>query len=77
MTILGRVQNGVIILEGDAALPEGTAVVVSYATVPPKATAGKPRIKLPLVRTGEPGTVHLTNQQIADILDDEDAASRR
>jgi hypothetical protein len=76
MTIPGRVQNGVVVLDGDAALPEGAAVVVSYSTAPLK-PAGKTRVQVPLVRTGEPGTVHLTNQQIAEILDDQDAASRR
>lgn len=74
MTIPGRVQNGVVVLEGNSALPEGAVVVVSY-TAPLKKPEHTSRIEVPLVRTGEPGTVHLTNQQIAEILDDEDAAS--
>lgn len=35
------------------------------------------RLKFPLIRTGKPGTLHLTNQQIAEILDDQDAAAGR
>jgi hypothetical protein len=77
MTIPGRVQNGVVILDGDSALPEGAVVVVSYTAPSAKPVAGKSRIEVPLVRTGTPGVVHLTNQQIAEILDEEDAASRR
>jgi hypothetical protein len=77
MTIPGRVQNGVVILEGDSTLPEGAVVSVYCPTAAPPSSAGKVRIQLPLVRTGEPGTVHLTNQRIAEILDEEDVAPRR
>ena len=69
----GRVQNGVVILEGGPVLPEGTAVTVCYASRPP---VGKKRIQVPLVRTGQPGSVHLTGDQIAAILDQEDVSPR-
>jgi hypothetical protein len=39
--------------------------------------AQKRRIEMPLVRTGQPGTVKLTAQRIAEILDEEDASPRR
>jgi hypothetical protein len=78
MEIPGRVQNGVVVLEGGAVLPEGTAVTVHFAgpgVVGP--SVGKQRIQVPLVRTGQPGSVNLTGELIAEILDAEDAASRR
>jgi hypothetical protein len=78
MVISGHVQNGVVVLDGNLALPEGAAVVVSYpAPEPIKPAGGNRRVEVPLVRTGQPGSVNLTNQQIADILDEEDAAPRR
>ena len=77
MVIPGRVHNGVVVLEGDPALPEGAAVTVTYPALP-KATPAvqKRRIEVPLVRTGEPGSVALTGPQIAEILDREDASAR-
>lgn len=78
MVITGHVQNGVVVLEGDVALPEGAAVVVSYSALTTMSPAGKDRrIQTPLVRTGQPGSVNLTGRRIAEILDEEDAASRR
>jgi hypothetical protein len=78
MTIPGRVHNGVVILEGGSALPEGAAVTISYpATSEPKPVRAKRRIEVPLVRTGRPGTVHLTGERIATLLDEDDAAPRR
>ena len=74
----GHVHNGVVVLEGEAELPEGAEVVVSYLgpTAMPT-TAEKKRIQVPLVRTGQPGSVHLTGARIAEILDEEDAAPGR
>ena len=76
MVVLGRVQNGVVVLEGDSALPEGAVVAVSFG-VPPATSANgeKRRIQVPLVRTNQPGSVNLTGQRIAEIMDEEDAAS--
>jgi hypothetical protein len=78
MEIPGRVHNGVVVLEGGPALPEGAAVTVCYPA--PSATTPaveKRRIEVPLVRTGQPGTVHLSGERIAEILDEEDASPRR
>jgi hypothetical protein len=62
----------------EAALPEGAAVSVTYpALLKAKSAAAKRRIQVPLVRSGEPGSVHLTGARIAEILDAEDASSRR
>lgn len=78
MELNGLVQNGVIVLTGGLSLPEGTPVTVSCslepASQPPRE---KKRVQLPLVRTGEPGTLHLTNERIAEIFDEEDVASSR
>jgi hypothetical protein len=52
MTIPGRVENGVVKLEGGPPLPEGAAVSVTYpATDEPKPPREKRRIEVPLVRT--------------------------
>jgi hypothetical protein len=78
MTVSGRVQNGVVILEGAVALPEGALVSVTYSGANGAAAAPmKQRIEVPLVRTGEPGTLMLTGERIAQILDEEDASPRR
>jgi hypothetical protein len=78
MEVPGRVQNGVVVLQAGTVLPEGAAVTVHYpASVVRPPSVGKKRIHVPLVRTGEPGTVNLTSERIAEILDKEDAAPRR
>jgi hypothetical protein len=78
MELHGLVQNGVIVLSAGVSLPEGTPVTVSCILEPglPPATEKK-RVQLPLVRTGEPGSLHLTNERIAEIFDEEDVASSR
>jgi hypothetical protein len=50
MVVIRRVQNGMVVLEGESALPEGAVVTVSYGESPAKqATVGKTRIQVPLV----------------------------
>lgn len=76
MVVLGHVKNGVVVLDGDPALPEGAVVAVSYQLPPvTNGSGGKHRIQVPLVRTNQPGSVNLTGHRIAEILDEEDAAS--
>lgn len=78
MELHGRVHNGVVVLEGDPALPEGAAVTVTYPRRGERPPGGsKRRIDVPLVRSGRPGSVNLTGERVAQILDDEDAASGR
>ncbi|OLD57304.1 MAG: hypothetical protein AUI54_03240 [Acidobacteria bacterium 13_1_40CM_2_56_5] len=70
MTIKGRVQRGVIILQEGVTLPEGTEVIVSCepgSITKPK--QGK-RVEFPLVRSNHPGTLHLTSERVAELLDD-------
>ena len=77
MEILGRVHHGAVILDDGICLPEGAAVRVLYpAPAEPEPVVRGRRIRVPLVRTGQPGTLHLTGQRIAEILDDEDASPR-
>jgi hypothetical protein len=76
MVIPGRVHNGVVILEGASALPEGAAVTVTYSANVRPATS-KRRIQVPLVPTDQPGSVQLTGERIAEIMDEEDASPRR
>jgi hypothetical protein len=77
MEIQGRVHHGAVILENGICLPEGAAVCVVYP-LPNKTPPGtKKRIELPLVHCDRPGSVPLTNQRIAEILDAEDTAPRR
>ena len=78
MNISGRVQNGVVVLEGSSALPEGATVTVTFPALSEIAQAEKKRhLQFPLVQTGEPGTLDLTNSRIAEILDEEDTSSAR
>jgi hypothetical protein len=77
MIIPGRVHNGVVILEGGPALPEGAAVSVSYpASGGSTPVWEKQRIQVPLVRSERPGSIQLTSGRIAEILDQEDASPR-
>lgn len=76
MTVKGRVQHGVIILPEGVTLPEGTEVIVSCepgSTAQPK--PGK-RVEFPLVRSKHPGTLQLTAERVAQLLDEQDVPSR-
>lgn len=78
MELHGLVQNGVIVLSGGLSLPEGTPVTVSCSLEPGSRPATeRKRIEFPLVRTGTPGTWNLTNEQIAEILEEEDIAAMK
>ena len=73
MTHTGHILNGVVVLDGNPILPEGATVTVTLPEHVPSVVP-KHRIQVPLVRTSQPGTLHLTNAQIGEILDEEDAA---
>lgn len=76
MDVPGRVQDGVVVLDGSASLPEGAAVRVTLRAEPViRVAKNQKRVEFPLVRSSAPGSVHLTNEIIADILDAEDASS--
>jgi len=76
MEIPGRVQNGVVVLEGGSTLPEGMAVSVVPRVSPVIRVAKQQRrVLLPLVPSENPGSVDLTGERIAEILDEQDAPS--
>lgn len=79
MELHGRVQNGVVVIEGHSILPEGTPVVVSDRTTPAtpviRVSKHPKRVEFPLVPSLEPGSLHLTGEMIAEILDADDMAS--
>ena len=77
MVVHGHVHNGVVVLEPGAALPEGAAVSVTFPAQPAsKVAAEKRRIQVPLVHTDKPGTVALSGERIAEVMDAEDASPR-
>ena len=76
MVIPGRVRNGVVVLEGGSTLPEGMAVSVVPRVAPVIRVARRQRrVVLPLVPSEDPGSVQLTGERIAEILDEQDAPS--
>jgi hypothetical protein len=77
MVITGSIHNGVVVLEGGISLPEGVRVQVILTSETQPAKKSGQRVKLPIFDSGEPPFIDLTNDQIADILDREDAAQWR
>ena len=75
MRIPGHVFNGVVILEGGAKLPDGTAVTVSCDPPRRQPARKKRRVVLPLVKSPRPGSLNLTNEDIAQALEEEDVAN--
>jgi hypothetical protein len=78
MQIPGNIQNGVVVLDGGATLPEGTRVVVCQLS--PVDQERQPEEKpalFPLVSSGEPGSIHLTNERICELLDEEEIQAMR
>jgi hypothetical protein len=76
MELRGRVQNGVVVLEDEASLPEGTMVTVLCPPVP----VGSPRtlvhrVALPLVPSDHPGSRTLTADRVAELLQDDDVSA--
>ncbi len=71
MEFEGVVKNGVVVLPPDVKLAEGTVVVVQVAeeqvTAEPRP---RKRIQFPLVPSTNLGSVHLTNDMIAEFLND-------
>jgi len=76
MEIQGRLHNGVVVLEGDLPLPEGTMVTVSYPAAPPaESPETHRRVQLPLVRSDRPGSRRLTAERVAELLEDDDVSA--
>jgi hypothetical protein len=77
MVLHGQVKNGSIIMSENAVLPEGAEVTV---IVPSLERTSSDRIKrspggLPVVPSKHPGTVNLTSERVAELLEADDFAS--
>ena len=76
MQVSGHVQNGVVVLDGAVSLPEGASVVVMYQESPViRVAETRIPVVLPIFDADETATIDLTNERIAEILDQEDASS--
>ena len=76
MEIRGRVHNGVVVLEGDSQLPEGAAVFVLYPVAPTVVPVDSRRkVKLPMVPSDRPGSLQLTADRVAELLEEDDVSS--
>jgi hypothetical protein len=76
MDVPGRVENGVVVLEGGMKLPEGARVVVSLRRGPNVRVATTQRpVQLPIFDYDGSPDLDLTNDQIAEILTREDASA--
>lgn len=73
MEISGTVQNGVVVFDTPNPLPEGAAVTVTLRDAPTiHVSPVRKRVYLPMVASDRPGTLDLTNDRIAEILEAED-----
>jgi hypothetical protein len=76
MEIRGRVENGVVVLEGESTLPEGMEVSVVPRVSPViRLAKHQRRVVLPLVPSEKPGSIDLTADRIAEILEEQDVSS--
>jgi hypothetical protein len=76
MVIRGRVQNGVVVLNGQTTLPEGSEVAVTYPAAPAVESGQKThRVDFPLVRSKHPGSVQLTAEHVAALLENDDVSA--
>ena len=74
MNIRGRIKNGVVELEGSPSIPEGTEVVVVVNDLPTKAGDAAMPLPFPVVSSEQPGSVKLTGDLIAEMLEDDDVS---
>jgi hypothetical protein len=74
MEVFGRVQNGVVVLEEPAALPNGARVRVTRATRIRTAAVQRP-VALPIFDYDGPPDIDLSNARVAEILDRDDASA--
>lgn len=75
MVMHGHIHGSIVVLDANPGLPDNTAVTVVAERVADK--KNRTRVKLPIFACGEPGSVHLDNERIAEILDGEDVLSAR
>ena len=75
MNLLGRVENGVIVLDVPVPLPEGARVSVSFPAKPPRPATARRPVALPIFDYDGPPDIDLTNERIAEIIDRDDASA--
>jgi hypothetical protein len=71
MELRGHIRNGVVFLDGNPNLPDGLVVRV-VVDLPKPEPVRKRVVEFPLVSTGEPGSIPLTNDRIQEILEQEE-----
>jgi predicted phosphodiesterase len=75
MEMLGRVDRGVIVLQGGTHLPEGAMVRIVFEPGEASGSARpRRRVAFPLVESDQPGSMKLSGDRIAEILDEDDLA---
>jgi len=75
MNSRGRIKNGFVVLEPGPVLPEGAEVTVSCEQPPSEDKERKRRrVQLPLVPSDHPGSVNLTADHVAELLDEGDVS---
>ena len=78
MEFPGRVQNGVVVFDGPQTLLDGTEVIVRTTSTPViRVNKIQRQVEFPLFPSSEPGSLHLTNEQIQEIFDEEDFESSK
>jgi len=76
LEIHGQIRNGVVVLDYDPRLPDGTEVTVRLPGVSEMRSGTRgTRVDFPLVHGKIPASVNLTNERIAEILDDDDVSA--
>ena len=74
MRLSGRILNGKVVLDGHVPLPEGAEVVVEVRDSAPR-EFGAGKVQFPLFHSKNPGSLDLSNQRIAEILEDEELSA--
>jgi hypothetical protein len=65
-----------IVLDDGHGLPEGATVIVVCDDIESPANGpDSRRVDLPLVRSQHPGSLRLTSERLAEVLDEEDVSS--
>jgi hypothetical protein len=76
MILTGRVENGVVILNDPLALPNGAEVTVIAPTAKPiSPSSAQKRVKLPLVPSSQPGSLKLSNDDVAALLEQDEIST--
>jgi hypothetical protein len=75
MILHGRFENGVVVLQEGVSLPDGSEVTVIVPATGPAPAKCDARVMLPLVPSGAPGSLKLSSEKIAELLNRDDLSS--